>query len=149
MNLIKFIRRNAIIAGLLCLSPVMFAQEVSDVSIKKNVQQISEPLKSLASLEPRTFEYDQEKYQHLKFPKGKQYGFIAENMQSVFPNLVKYTTHTYMFGKNTYRTTKVKTVDIESLIPVLVASVQEQQLEIEKLKAEINRLKGTGTSTGN
>ena len=149
MNLIKSIRSHVLIASLLCISTVLSAQEISDSSIKKNVQEISDPLKSLANLEPRTFEYDQEKFQHLKLPKGKQYGFIAENMQSVFPNLVKYSNHTYAFGKNTYRTTRIKTVDIESLIPVLVASVKEQQVEIEKLKAEINRLKGTGASTGN
>jgi hypothetical protein len=47
----------------------------------------------------------------------------------------------YTTGKNSYRTAKVKTMDMESLIPILVASIQEQQAEIEKLKAELKALK--------
>jgi hypothetical protein len=52
-----------------------------------------------------------------------------------------------MFGKNTYRTRKVKTVDMESLIPILVASVKEQQAEIEQLKKELQVLKSKPVAT--
>ena len=47
----------------------------------------------------------------------------------------------YMFGKNSYRDTKIKTIDESSLIPVLVAAIQQQQEQIEKLKVEVEALK--------
>lgn len=73
--------------------------------------------------------------------KGTQYGFIAEDIAQTFPELVAEKSFSYMFGKNAYRTAKVKTVDEASLIPVLVASIKEQQEQIEKLKQEIENLK--------
>ncbi len=46
-----------------------------------------------------------------------------------------------MFGKNVYRNAQIKIIDDASLIPVLVASIKEQQQEIEKLKNEVEKLK--------
>lgn len=54
-----------------------------------------------------------------------------------------------MFGKNVYRGTKVKTIDETSLIPVLVASIKEQQVEIEKLKKDITELKAAISTVSN
>jgi hypothetical protein len=74
-------------------------------------------------------------------PGGKQYGFLAEDVQQVFPELIRYRNMNYATGKNSSRTAQVKTMDMESLIPILVASIKEQQAEIEKLKAELSELK--------
>ena len=46
-----------------------------------------------------------------------------------------------MFGKNAYRDANMKTVDEASLIPLLVASIKEQQQQIEELKAAVAELK--------
>ncbi|WP_315824324.1 hypothetical protein [Paraflavitalea speifideaquila] len=92
-------------------------------------------------LEPGVFEYDQQQSKQLKLPQGKHYGFTIAEIEAVFPELIKRTTHTYLFGKNTYRTATVKTVNMESLIPILVASVKQQQVEIEQLKKELQELK--------
>lgn len=124
------------------------AQEVADKEIKKNVTDISAPLEKLVQLEPKIFEYNTDKYKHLKLEQGKQFGFMSENMQQVFPELVSNKNISYMFGKNVYRDAKVKTVDELSLIPVLVASIKEQQKEIEKLKQDIAELKSV-KSTAN
>jgi len=70
----------------------------------------------------------------------KQYGFAVEEVEAVFPELVTRTTENYMFGKNTYRTRVVKTVDVQRLIPILVAAVKEQQGEIEQLKRAVEVL---------
>jgi hypothetical protein len=124
------------------------AQDVADNEIKKNVTDISTPLDKLVQLEPKIFEYNTEKYKHLKLQQGKQFGFMSDNMQKVFPELVANKNISYMFGKNAYRDAKIKTVDKVSLIPVLVASIKEQQTEIEKLKkdiAELKAIKSTAT----
>lgn len=123
------------------VSGLLFAQDIPDAKIKKNVEAIDNPLQRLIQLEPKKYEYNVSDYKHLKLQPGSQYGFIAENIQSVFPDLVKEKSVNYMFGKNVYRNSTIKTVDEASLIPILVASIKEQQAEIEKLKMEVLQLK--------
>jgi len=117
------------------------AQSVSDKQIKKNVSIISEPLKSVTALEPRVFEYNTAQFSQLRLPQGTQYGFISEEFQQVFPELVSQKNYSYMQGKNSYKRAAVKTVDMEGLIPVLVASIKEQQKEIDQLRIELDELK--------
>ncbi|MFT3825031.1 MAG: tail fiber domain-containing protein [Chitinophagaceae bacterium] len=137
--------RNAAKAGIVIAATMFattaFSQSIPDSDIKKNVTPISNPLESINKLEPKVFEYDQSKYQGLKLPAGKQYGFLAENVQAVFPDMVKVESRSIPFGKNTTRTAQVKTLDTERLVPVLVASIQELQAQVEQLKAEIQQLK--------
>jgi hypothetical protein len=103
-------------------------------SAKKKIASIDKPVQQLVRLQPGVFEYDHK-------ATGRHYGFSVEDIEAVFPELVKTSTQTYMFGKNTYRTRQVKTVDMESLIPILVASVKEQQVQLEQLKQELQVLK--------
>ena len=72
-----------------------------------------------------------------KFPKGTQRGVLAEELQNVFPDLVKMDSITGFYS--------VKYIDF---IPILIESiqeqnkaVQEQQKEIVALKREIEQLK--------
>lgn len=122
------------------VSVVLFAQDLPDTKIKKNIEPIDNPLQRLIQLEPKKYEYNVGDYKHLKLQHGSQYGFIAEDIQSVFPDLVKERSVNYMFGKNVYRNSTIKTVDETSLIPILVASIKEQQAEIEKLKIQVLQL---------
>lgn len=123
------------------ISFVLFAQDLPDTKIKKNIEPIDNPLQRLIQLEPKKYEYNVGDYKHLKLQQGSQYGFIAEDIQSIFPDLVKEKSVNYMFGKNVYRNSTIKTIDETSLIPILVASIKEQQAEIEKLKMEVLQLK--------
>jgi Chaperone of endosialidase len=117
------------------------SQDIADATIKKNISAIVDPLQKLIQLSPKSFEYDHKAYKHLKLQPGTQYGFIAEDLQAIFPSLVKERSVSYMFGKNAYRQTKIKVIDEASLIPVLVAAIKEQQIAIENLKTEIQGLK--------
>lgn len=135
------LKKSILSLAFVCISVVLFAQELPDTKIKKNIEPIDNPLQRLIQLEPRKFEYNVGDYKHLKLQSGAQYGFIAEDIQSVFPDLVKEKSVNYMFGKNVYRNSTIKTIDETSLIPVLVASIKEQQAEIDKLKLEILQLK--------
>ena len=130
----------------LILSGIAFSQTVTDKELKKNVTTINEPLQKLAQLNPKTFEYDTEKYRHLKLGGGVKYGFIAEELEQIFPDLVQRKNVSYMFGKNSYRDTQIKSIDEASLIPVLVAAIQQQQQQIEKLTQEVETLKNKKSS---
>ncbi len=135
------VKSIAIVSLLFFFSGKAMSQEVHDTSIKKNVETIDQPLSRLAQLQPKTYVYNERSYKGLKLPGGTQYGFLAGNVEDVFPGLVQYRNYNYAVGKNSYRTARIKNVDTESLIPVLVAAMQELQSEISKLKTEIETLK--------
>ena len=56
-------------------------------------------------------------------------GFIAQEMQDVYPDLVKEGEDGYLMLSQV------------GLIPYMVKTIQEQQEEIESLKAEMNDIK--------
>lgn len=120
---------------------VVNAQSISDQEIKTNIQSISQPLQKLNSLEPQVFEYNTKRYAHLSLPKGQHYGFMTENVEKVLPGAINTTRYSFMKGKNSYQQTLVRSTDLQSLIPLLVASIKEQQSQIDVLKAEVEMLK--------
>lgn len=106
----------------LTITGIAFTQKFPDSTIKINMQAINNSLKSILQLQPAIFECDTHNSKHLHLQKGKQYRFMAENMQAVFPGLVRGKKIPHMFGKNVYRDATIKTIDEASLIPVLVAA---------------------------
>ncbi len=142
MNNIK-LRTQQILVTAICFLffNTVNAQTIHDEEVKRNVTPISSPLKSLLRLEPRVYEFDTDRFKNLRLKEGRQYGFLASNVEEVFPGMVNSKHYSYMYGKNTYRQASIRTVDEVSLIPVLVASIQELHQEIEKLKQEVNSLK--------
>jgi hypothetical protein len=123
------------------IAPSASAQNLADNEIKTNVTTISDPLRSILALEPRSFEYRTRQFSHLQLPPGTHYGFIAEEFRQVFPGMVYRKPYSYMAGKNSYRNATINTINMEALIPVLVASIKQQQQTIEELKVEIEALK--------
>jgi hypothetical protein len=117
------------------------AQDLSDQDIKTNISPIADPLQQITSLNPKAFQYNTGKYKHLSLPSGIHYGFIAEEFRQVFPGLVHRKPYSYMVGKNLYKSATVPTINLEELIPVLIASIKQQQAEIDQLKLEMEKLK--------
>lgn len=141
-------RQSLISARFLCLTLAIcfsaqqaISQDLNDNVVKKNISPITNPLQVIRSIQPMMFEYNNSQYSHLKLPSGPQYGFVAEEFQRVFPAMVYKKPYSFMSGKNSYKTATVKSIDMESLIPILVASIKEQQAAIDQLKAEIEMLK--------
>ncbi|HKG06253.1 MAG TPA: hypothetical protein VKB19_07345 [Pedobacter sp.] len=117
------------------------AQKIDEKELKVEVQKVSGSTQQLISLEPVKFRYDVKKYKHLGLPAGSQYGFLASNVQSSFPDLVHETSKQVPSGKNSSKVASYNEVDNNDLIPVLVAAIKEQQAEIENLKKEVGLLK--------
>lgn len=139
---------NSIPLGILLIActTTSYAQSLTDEEIKKNITEISNPVVLLQSLEPRRFEYNTTGYKNLRLPSGIQYGFLTETVETAFPGMVHTRSYKYMKGKNLYGTRHIKSIDLESLIPILVASVKSQQEEIEKLRREVDELKSKSGS---
>ena len=89
----------------------------SDVNLKTNVTTLSvEKNKSLLNLNPVEFEYKSDLH------KKRHFGFIAQDIEKIFPELVSSDTVGY------------KTVNYLELITIMLSKMQSMQEEINDLK---------------
>ncbi|MCZ4224466.1 tail fiber domain-containing protein [Pedobacter rhodius] len=117
------------------------AQEVAQT----NIQPLNNSVSLISQLQPVSFNYDAKWAQKLKISGKTQLGFVTADVQKVLPELVKITAKDYPTGKNASRTATLSKIDYESLIPLLVGSIKEQQQQIEQLRRELDSLKSRNT----
>ncbi len=140
-------KTNIIIKGICTLSiafgsiSIAFSQQYQEDQIKINAAQITNSTEKLKNLNPITFNYNRDEFKALNLPTGNRYGFLARDIENVFPDMLQTSSKVYTTGKNTTKTAKYDDVDNESLIPVLVAAIKEQQEQIEALRKEVEQLK--------
>jgi hypothetical protein len=100
----------------------------SDSAVKKNIQPLGASLDIIKQMNPVTFEYQP----FYSKDTTTQTGFIAQELQQVLSNKV-------------YKNGIVKEggqylgVAYQHLIPLLVKAIQEQQAQIDQLKAQLNK----------
>jgi hypothetical protein len=115
----------------------------SDARVKTNINSItsSDALARILKLKAYTYEYNQE----FLGTNQTHFGFMAQEIEEVFPDMVQEKDFTPMnsrsFSTKKGDLYKIKSVSTISLIPVLVEGMKEQQKMIEELKAEIELLK--------
>lgn len=102
----------------------------SDQRLKKNIQTLSSEkgLAAIEKLNPVSFNWKD------LDSSTAQLGFIAQEVQEVFPELVSE-------GPSIQTISKPLGLNYTGLIPALVKAIQEQQQEIDQLKQEIQLLK--------
>jgi hypothetical protein len=105
---------------------------LSDISLKENIVDATPKLNDILNLKVRNFNLKNDEN------KTKQIGFIAQEIEEIFPNLVDIDN-----------STNLKSIKTSVLVPMLVKAIQElnqkreeQQAQIEELKGEIDILKG-------
>jgi len=97
--------------------------EISDARYKKNIVSLEGAINKVKQLRGVTYNWiDEHK------GKGEEIGFIAQELEKVFPQLV----HT---NKDGY-----KSVAYSHVIPVLVEAIKEQQQQIDELKKMVEQL---------
>lgn len=101
----------------------------SDKRFKDHIQAIDQPLELIRQLSGKSYTFKTKEFPAWNFNEGIQYGFIAQELKKVMPELVKEDQEGY-FG-----------VNYTMLIPVLTEAVKAQQNEIETLKQELAALK--------
>ncbi len=126
---------------LIAASLKISAQEV----VQNNVKPVENALSQVTKLEPVSFNYDKAWAEKLKLSARPQYGFVGTDAKAAVPNIVSVQSKDYSSGKNAFRSVTITKVDYESLVPLLVASIKEQQQQIEALKHELKMLKSQGT----
>lgn len=116
--------------------------QTSDERKKENIEQLNGGLDIINRLKPKTYDYKMDA--DLALPAEKQYGFLAQDLEAVLPELVKTVETMTQPGEleegeefHPEVTGEIKTVNYIALIPILVEAIQEQQAEIDALKAEL------------
>lgn len=125
-------RRNAFVVnsdGTATLAGILTAESLtqsSDSRLKTNVNTIETALDNVLKLRGVTFYWDK-----TKIPSSSdnlQYGFIAQEVEKIFPDLVTTDSNGY------------KTMNYIGVIPVLTEAVKELKKENEELKSTLESL---------
>ncbi len=112
----------------------------SDNKLKNDIQPIESALEKLSKVQTSTYTFKTKEFSQLDLPAGRQMGFIAENMETVFPDLVKESRSPSIVKnrKVVRESVTFKTVNYEGIIPVIVAAVNEQNDRTTQHEAEMN-----------
>jgi hypothetical protein len=97
---------------------------ISDARLKENVQDIDVGLGAILALKPRKFDWKAGKGKDIKGDRG----FIAQEFEQVFPQLVDEWKDAAPEGEAPYKSVR------QDLIPVLVKAIQELAAEVNALK---------------
>ncbi len=108
----------------------------SDSTLKQHLDTIINAYSILKSITPYSFIFKQD-VQGLTLPSVKQYGFCAQQVQTILPELVKQTTVPAILDSNgnvIVPELNFLTMNTEQLIPIIVASMFEQERKFDSLK---------------
>lgn len=87
-------------------------------------------------MEPKSYQFIQNLNNNLNLPSGIQYGLIAEEIEQILPGLVKECTAPAIFdsvGNQIAADLTFKSINYTGIIPLLIASIKEQQNKIDSL----------------
>jgi hypothetical protein len=110
----------------------------SDEKFKKNISDYNNALENIMKLRPVTYEMKTDEYPFMNFKKGTQIGFIAQEMESIFPSLVVSGAHPGENENDPF--IEYKGINYIGLTPILVKALQEQQIMIDSLKSKYESL---------
>jgi trimeric autotransporter adhesin len=125
----------------------------SDESLKENIAPTQTILGKINALQVKDYSFKSDLSQKYGFARGQQTGFIAQEMEQLFPNLVKEETLSTpkdpaKIAETTHEERTIKSINYVGLIPYLTKAIQEQQEIIEsekeksaRLEAELNAIK--------
>jgi len=103
---------------------------LSDLRLKENVKDLDKGLDAVMALKPRRFDWKEGKGKDIK----DDMGFIAQEFEQVFPDLVTEWQDSSPENEAQYKAIS------PNLIPTLVKAIQEQQAQIEEMKAKLAAL---------
>ena len=118
----------------------------SDEQLKENIKPLAKAMTLINALEPSEYHFKQdEKYTLLNLPTEKQYGFVAQDVEAVVPELVKETDLQFREAVRDGTTDGVfsetyKALNYQMLIPILTQGIKEQQIEIADLRQKNEQL---------
>jgi hypothetical protein len=111
---------------------------ISDRKFKEGIIPLDNSLKQLMKVKPVVYQFKTEDFKRMHLPTGKQIGLIADEVKSIFPELVEEAVQPakYDDDKKTLISSEIRYegINYQGFIPVLIASVQELKTENDKQK---------------
>lgn len=104
----------------------------SDIRFKKNIKKLENSLVNILKLKGVRYDWRQNEFPEKNFSNKNQIGFIAQDIEETYPEVVFTDAQGY------------KSIDYSRLTPMLVECIKEQQKQIEGLKnrvSEIDKIK--------
>ena len=86
-------------------------------------------MEKLSKLNPVNYDFRIDEFKERGFSDEKQWGFIAQELEKVMPELVHEDDNGY------------QSLNYTGVIPLLTKAMQEQQTEMDKQQKEIDQLK--------
>lgn len=123
-----YIEGSGFMGGLLML--------VSDRRFKKNIRPLESALSKTLKLRGVRYDWRREEFPDMNFSEEEQLGFIAQEVEEEFPELVQERADGY------------KGVDYSRLTPILVEAIKELKAEIDALRKENEALRAQVQSQG-
>jgi hypothetical protein len=100
----------------------------SDAILKENVTPLTNAMNIINQISPKTFTYKTNQYPQMNLPTGSQFGMIAQDVESILPNLVKEVVQPEVLdtaGNVVNAALTFKSLKYEAFIPILIQSVKE------------------------
>ena len=111
-------------AGEIHASADIVAYSSSDKRLKENIKPIENPIGKIAQISGNTFDWIENDEVHSH--KGSDIGVIAQEIESVLPELV------------TTRENGYKAVKYDKVVALLIEAVKDQQSQIDELKSKLS-----------
>ena len=117
------------------------AWTISDKNLKRNISDLNiNAIETVLKIKTHQYYFDTEKYKNIQLPKEKQWGFIAQEIEEVIPEMVKDAVLPGEYNSLTKEKlsddVNIKSIQYDRLFPVIVKAIQEQQAQIEELKKQ-------------
>lgn len=115
----------------------------SDASVKEGIVDAESLLEKVAQIQVRNYFFRKGDAMKYGFPKNRQTGFIAQEFETLFPNLVQEVKliDAKEEGVPGNSSKTIKSINYMGMIPVLTKAVQEQQIIIDRQNTEIEAQK--------
>jgi hypothetical protein len=114
------------VAGNICYTGSIAA--CSDSRFKTNITSLENTTQKLLLLNGVNYFWKKSEFREMDFSANRQIGFIAQEVEKLFPEIVFTDTNGY------------KSIDYSRLTPILVETIKEQQKEITSIKKRLNDL---------
>lgn len=116
----------------------------SDSMFKTNVNPLEGSLKQLAAVKPVSYFMKTDEFPTFGFNNKKQFGFIAQQLETVFPNLVYETVHPAEFdslGNEISPAVPFKSLNYIGLIPVHTQAILELNKKVDAISLSDESIK--------
>jgi hypothetical protein len=107
----------------------------SDSTFKRNIAKIPSALKLVSLLSPKTFVYDTLGYGQFNFDSKKQYGFIAQEVETILPELIHQSMHPGKMdslGNIVGQPMKYKSMNYNAIIPINTQAIKELNTKVDQ-----------------